>query len=140
MRILIFGLPGSGKTHLAERLQKHFNCAWYNADEVRRQANDWDFTPEGRKRQADRMWNISQFERSHGRTVICDFVCPTEETRNAFDPDYKIWMNTIDAGRFEDTNKMFESPSLVDKIIDKFLTDKEIKQLADEMKEEYALI
>ena len=37
MKILICGLPGAGKTWLAERLIKVIdNCAWYNADVVRR--------------------------------------------------------------------------------------------------------
>ena len=36
MKILICGLPGAGKTWLAERLIKVIdNCAWYNADIVR---------------------------------------------------------------------------------------------------------
>jgi len=141
MRILIFGLPGAGKTHLAERLQKHLNCAWYNADEVRRMANDWDFTPEGRNRQAERMWTFSQFESKNGRTVICDFVCPTEKTREQFNPDYTIWMNTIEEGRFEDTNKMFEEPrGIINKVIEKFLTDEEIEDLCNQMRQEYALI
>ena len=131
MKILIMGLPGSGKTHLAERLQKHLNCAWYNADEVRRMANDWEFSEDARIRQARRMKNIADYEKGCGRDVICDFVCPTEMTRYIFEADYVIWMNTIIAGRFQDTNKMFEEPENADLVIDKFLSDDEIAGLVN---------
>ena len=86
MKILICGLPGSGKTWLAERLIKVIeNCAWYNADIVRKSANDWDFSMEGRIRQAKRMKTFADFEKQNGRWVICDFVAPTEKAREAFD-------------------------------------------------------
>lgn len=110
MKILIMGLPGSGKTYLAEKLQKELGCAWYNADAVREMANDWDFSNAGRERQSKRMRTIADFEAHHGRTVICDFVCPTEQTRKSFDADCVIWMDTIEEGRFEDTNKAFVKP------------------------------
>ena len=114
MKILIMGLPGSGKTYLAERMQPILNAAWYNADKVREMANDWDFSPQGRIRQSLRMKNLADYEKSHGRIVICDFVCPTGETKTNFDPDITIWMDTIKSGRYEDTNKMFEEPINVD--------------------------
>jgi len=126
MKILVFGLPGSGKTYLSERLQKHLSCAWFNADEVRRMANDWDFSPDARLRQARRMKALANFECSEGRTVICDFVCPTELTRYIFDADYSIWMNTTSHSQYQDTNRMFETPSYADLVIEKFLTDEEI--------------
>ena len=107
------GLPGSGKTYLAKRMQPLLNAAWYNADIVRDMANDWDFSPQGRIRQSLRMRNLANFEKEHGRIVICDFVCPTKETKENFDPDITIWMNTIKSGRYEDTNKMFEEPTNV---------------------------
>ena len=112
MKILIFGLPGSGKTWLAERLQKRLECAWFNADEIRRMANDWEFSEAARYRQAHRMASIANHEKYNDRTVICDFVCPTEVTRAIFDADYTVWMDTIKEGRFQDTNKMFETPSI----------------------------
>ncbi|MDC3152767.1 adenylyl-sulfate kinase [SAR86 cluster bacterium] len=120
MKILIMGLPGSGKTYLAERLQPLLNAAWYNADKVREMANDWDFSPEGRVRQSLRMRNLADFEKEHNRTVLCDFVCPTKETQNIFHPDIIIWMNTIKKGRYEDTNKMFENPTNVDYEVNEF--------------------
>lgn len=129
------GLPGAGKTHLAKRLQVHLNCAWYNADKVREMANDWDFTDAGRRRQSERMNTIALFEGTRGRTVICDFVCPTGETRKEFDADLTIWMDTIEAGRYEDTNKVFEPPEEVTYRIKGFMSDEEIVEFATKLKE-----
>ena len=114
MTILIMGLPGSGKTYLAQRLQPLLNSAWFNADKVREMANDWDFSPEGRKRQSLRMKSLADYESENKRIVICDFICPTSETRKMFDPDIVIWLDTIKEGRFEDTNKLFEKPENID--------------------------
>jgi len=110
MRILVMGLPGAGKTYLSKLLKEELQCAYFNADEVRTMANDWDFSVEGRLRQANRMKLYSMFEKENGRTSICDFICPTENTRTEFGADFVIWLNTINEGRFEDTNKMFEAP------------------------------
>ena len=107
------GLPGSGKTFLAERLVPKLNAAWYNADMVRKMANDWDFSEEGRKRQSNRMKAFADFEKANGRFVVCDFVCPTKETRKNFNADITIWMDTITEGRYDDTNKLFENPQEV---------------------------
>jgi adenylylsulfate kinase len=110
MKILVMGLPGSGKTYLTERLVPLLESAWYNADKVREMANDWDFSDAGRERQSKRMRAFADFEKSNGRFVICDFVCPTKQTRENFDADIVIWMDTIPEGRFEDTNKIFQHP------------------------------
>jgi len=123
VKILICGLPGSGKTTLAKLLVPMFNAVWLNADEVRKQADDWDFTDEGRVRQANRMKDLANEAVSKNRIVIADFICPTEQTRKDFDADYTIWMNTIKEGRFEDTNKMFQEPSLVDFKVTHFEAD-----------------
>jgi len=77
-------------------------------------SNDWDFSDKGRSRQSMRMKSLADFEKSHGRVVICDFVCPTQKTRDNFDADITVWMDTIKEGRFEDTNKIFEDPSPLD--------------------------
>ena len=114
MKILVMGLPGSGITYLAERLQQLLESAWFDADIVRSMAGDWDFNEAGRQRRSLRMKAIADFESSHKRIVICDFVCPTEETRNIFEADITIWLDTIKKGRFEDTNALFEPPLKVD--------------------------
>ena len=91
-----------------------FNAVWLNADEVRKEADDWDFSEEGRKRQSLRMWSFAEEAVDANRTVVADFICPTEETRKQFDANYTVWMDTIKEGRFEDTNKLFEEPSKYD--------------------------
>lgn len=139
-RILIMGLPGSGKTYFAERLKKyleengdmekidpqrfimyegvppkHFydvNVDWFNADEIRRRFNDWDFSREGRIRQSLRMFEFAL--KCTGDYVICDFVAPLPEMRHNFKADWTIWMDTIDQGRYEDTNKAFVPPDMYD--------------------------
>lgn len=136
MKILVMGLPGSGKTYLTERLVPLLKAAWYNADKVREMANDWDFSDEGRLRQSNRMKTFADFERNHGRIVICDFVCPTKETRKNFEADIVIWMDTIKEGRFEDTNKLFENPDNSTYHITEW-NDKNHINLAHEIKEKY---
>ena len=111
MKILIMGLPGSGKTTLAQMMAPRLNAVWLNADEVRKEANDWDFSEDGRRRQSLRMRSLAEGAVGDNRTVVADFVCPTKKTREHFSADYVIWMDTIKEGRFEDTNKMFEEPT-----------------------------
>lgn len=132
-RILIMGLPGSGKTTLAAELKKYLEengtmdfavaeqlpitginarVTWFNADDVRRKHNDWDFSNEGRIRQSIRMFQFSL--EAAGEYVICDFVAPLVEMRNNFKADWTIWMDTIDQGRYEDTNKAFVAPAEYD--------------------------
>jgi len=108
MKILICGLPGSGKSTLAEPLAKLIGGLWINADAVREHYDDWDFTPEGRARQAQRMRYLSDGAVMADKIAIADFVAPTAALRDQFDPDYIIWMDTIQEGRYEDTNAMFE--------------------------------
>jgi GTPase SAR1 family protein len=139
-RILIMGLPGSGKTYFAERLKQFIedngdifkvnpdrllnyegipdhklmkvSVDWFNADEVRKRYNDWDFSRDGRIRQSLRMFEFAM--KCSGEFVICDFVAPLPEMRHNFKADWTIWMDTIDAGRYEDTNRAFVPPDVYD--------------------------
>lgn len=136
-RILIMGLPGAGKTYFAERLKTYLETHghmsaermtqfemipsaaqmraqvdWFNADDIRRRFNDWDFSREGRIRQSLRMLEFAL--KCSGDYVICDFVAPLPEMRNNFKADWTIWIDTIDAGRFEDTNRAFTPPDVYD--------------------------
>ena len=108
------GLPGSGKTTLANELGPMLSAKRLNADEVRKTANDWDFSEEGRKRQAKRMWNSALKLKENESYVIADFICPTPEARSLFPADFIIWVDTIKEGRFDDTNKMFVKPEKYD--------------------------
>ena len=108
------GLPGAGKTTLADELAPMLNAKRLNADEVRKAANDWDFSEEGRTRQAKRMAEFALKLKSEGNYVIADFICPTPKARKLFPADYIIWVDTIKKGRFDDTNQMFVKPEKYD--------------------------
>lgn len=115
------GLPGSGKTTFAEKLMLTMqDVEWINADVVRKAHNDWDFSLEGRLRQALRLRDMA--DKSDARHVICDFVAPMAKQREMFEPDFLIWMDTIDFGRYEDTNALFEPPSKWDMRITEWST------------------
>jgi hypothetical protein len=137
-RILIMGLPGSGKTFLATALKKYLEengtannmslsnamttdfllgdykvkVDWFNADEIRKRFNDWDFSHDGRIRQSLRMAEFAL--KSSGDFAIADFVAPLVEMRNNFKADWTIWVDTIEQGRFADTNKAFIPPEQYD--------------------------
>ena len=104
------GLPGAGKTTLANEMATLINAKRLNADEVRKAADDWDFSEEGRVRQAKRMAEFALKLKAEGHYVIADFVAPTPEARSLFPADFIIWVDTIKEGRFEDTNQMFVNP------------------------------
>tara|TARA_B100000686_G_scaffold345336_1_gene429744 strand:- start:270 stop:1052 length:783 start_codon:yes stop_codon:yes gene_type:complete len=115
-KILIMGLPGSGKTTLASKLVPLLKAKWLNNDEARKAANDWDFSEEGRIRQAKRMSDLAEKYKKEKRYsfLVTDYICPTPKTRELFNADYIVWVDTIDKGRFEDTNKMFVKPKKFD--------------------------
>ena len=131
------GLPGSGKTTLAEKLFnemcKNGPAEWVNADEVRKECNDWDFSLDGRMRQAQRMRAIADKNVAAGIPIICDFVCPTKSLRDVFEGDMVIWMDTIHKSRYADTNSVFEKPTdqEYDIRIDEFASDKWAAFIAD---------
>jgi len=130
--ILVMGLPGAGKTTLANELAQLIECKRLNADEIRKAANDWDFSEEGRKRQAKRMCDEALKIKKEGNNVIADFICPTPEARKLFPADYIIWVDTIKEGRFEDTNQMFVKP----KKFDFHVTTQDAKLWAPKIKED----
>lgn len=116
-KILIMGLPGSGKTYFATQLRSVLQSLgktvdWYNADQVRQQYNDWDFSRQGRIRQAERMNDLAKVSTTD--CVICDFVAPLPEQRELFDADWVVWIDTIDFGVYEDTNAAFTAPDKYD--------------------------
>ena len=108
------GLPGSGKTTLASKLVPLLKAEWINNDKVRREANDWDFSEDGRIRQAKRMADLAEKYKTEGSYVVADFICPTPKARELFNADCIVWVDTIQKGRFDDTNKMFVKPKKFD--------------------------
>jgi adenylylsulfate kinase len=135
-RILIMGLPGSGKTTLAIRLKDllelRFNTVdWFNADQVRKDNNDWDFSESGRIRQSVRMRDLA--DRSEMEFAICDFVAPLPEMRHNFKADWTIWVDTIDQGRYEDTNRAFVPPDMYDFRITEQNAEKWAEFIADKI-------
>ena len=110
MKVLIFGNSGSGKTTLAEPLAEKLKGVWINADAVRAKAEDWDFSIQGRVRQMQRMNMIAEGVQMADKIAVCDFICPMRESRKEFAADFVVWMNTIENGRYDDTNMIFQEP------------------------------
>jgi len=121
IKILIMGLPGSGKTTLAKQLSEFFEADWFNADEIRTKYNDYDFSYNGIIRQVNRMKDLAN--KSKNNFVVADFVCPLKEQLKIFKPNIIIWMDTIKKGRYSNMNGMFKAPEKFDLRI----TTKDIK-------------
>ena len=128
------GLPGSGKTTLASKLVPLLNAEWINNDKVRKAVNDWDFTEEGRTRQAKRMADLADKHKQKGKYVVCDFICPTPKARELFSADYIVWVDTIDKGKFDDTNAMFVKPEKFDFHVKTKNAEVWAKKIAEEVK------
>tara|TARA_R110000822_G_scaffold95919_4_gene218820 strand:- start:2903 stop:3310 length:408 start_codon:yes stop_codon:yes gene_type:complete len=130
-RIIVFGLPGSGKSTFCKKLVRG-TMDYYNADAIRKQFNDWDFSEEGRKRQAMRMLSLTTESKMNMKHSVADFIAPFDKNRQSY--DIQIWMNTIKEGRFEDTNKVFEKPTKCDFEITDYNYEETIKDIYDRLK------
>jgi adenylylsulfate kinase len=140
--LLLMGLPGSGKTTFALKIQAEFNnrgvlVNWFNADEVRKKFDDWDFSEEGRMRQAQRMRDLCN--ESDTEINMVDMVAPLPEMRTTLDADWLIWMHTIEEGRFEDTNKAFVAPDIkqVNMKFPKWGTERDAQDIVSMVLEKY---
>lgn len=135
MIIQIIGQAGSGKTSLAQELVERIHAIHINADKVRADLNkDLSFTIEDRIENARRLGAMARLLDEQGHIVIVDFICPTKETRDAFGvPDFLIWIDRIDKGRFEDTNKMWEDPDYYDvRIVAGLTIEEEVQEVIKE--------
>ena len=135
--ILIMGLPGTGKSTLANELHNMFLtnghlCDWYNADKIRQEYNDWDFSYDGRLRQAERMKNLANMSE---HTVIIDMVAPLPEFRSIINPNVLVWMDTLVESRFEDTNKLFVQPENYNYRITSYDSQKWAKNIYEDVTE-----
>jgi adenylylsulfate kinase len=113
IKILIMGLSGAGKSELAKELHSLFqeqelSSVRINGDEVREANNDWDFSPDGRVRQAQRILKIAK--KSEDQFIIADFIAPTKETRDIFNADMLIWLDTIKSSKYTNTDVVFQNP------------------------------
>lgn len=113
MKILIMGLSGAGKSELAKELhhlfkQRQIKSKRINGDEVRQKFNDWDFSNEGRLRQAQRIEDIAKNSRED--VVIADFIAPTKETRSIFNADMLVWLDTVKSSNYANTDEVFQKP------------------------------
>jgi len=125
------GLPGSGKTWLGSRIAKHFSIPYWDADVVREIYNDWDFSITGRAIQTERMRTLAELD----PISISGYVCPLPALRHKFNPDALIWMDTIQEGRYDDTNKLFHPPlKIADLRITKWIDENQLYKCLDGIK------
>ena len=112
MKILIFGLSGSGKTPLAKPFAELMNAVHINADDIRNEYEDWDFSIKGRLRQSLRMRHLADGVVMAGKIAVIDFICPTAVARDWVNADYTIWMDTIKESQHKDTDIIFQKPDI----------------------------
>jgi len=109
------GLPGAGKTTLARALAPQLHAVLFNADAVRANiSTDLGFSLADRIEHARRMSWLCDRVVEAGVFALADFICPTPETRAAFGEAYVIWVDRIQHGRYEDTNRLFTAPAIFD--------------------------
>jgi adenylylsulfate kinase len=137
-KILIMGQSGAGKTTFAEKLvdeliARGYPVGWLNADDIREEYNDWDFSEEGRMRAALRMKDLS--EELDREFIVIDMISPTKETRAALEPDFVVFMDTVKESIYEDTNKLFQAPpcDLVDVCFQNYPDQEEAACVADKL-------
>ena len=135
MKILVMGLPNSGKTFLSRKMAKILMAPNINADTLRQMCNDWDFSEKGRIRQSERMAIIANYENQRNDFVICDFVCPTRKTREIFNADFIIWVDTSRPCKYADTSKIFENPQKFDYRVTDF-DDADVKKIINKLLEQ----
>ena len=132
-KILVMGLPGSGKTTLASKLAPLIKAKWLNADKIRKELNDWDFSEKARLRQAKRMSELADKYIKEGHNVVADFICPIPKTRELFNADFTVWVDTISKGRYDDTNEMFVKPKKFDFHVTTKNAELLVYQIADQI-------
>jgi adenylylsulfate kinase-like enzyme len=132
MKILVYGLSGSGKTTFCKNLKKvNSMLDHYEADIVREAFNDWSFDKKARERQAKRLFALCNLSNLQNKIAIADFICPYDKFRN--DYDIKIFMNTVKESKYKDTDNIFEKTKNYDFEIKNYNYDDVIKNILNEL-------
>ena len=130
IKILVYGLSGSGKTTFAKKLADKLAFVHLESDTIRRMFKDWDFSQEGRERQSKRMLKLTKMVPEFSGCVV-DFICPYEKNRKGY--DFTIWMDTVEKSKYPDTDKIFQKPNEVDYKVNNFQYDDVINNIMGEL-------